>query len=131
MKYLIILSILGIAWCSNYHLRSRRSTTCTKSYDCTSTTPCCRDANNHTLTGQQDHFAPVLGGSTSSGTCSSILGKKGDVCDSSCGCESGYTCYRPMSGVCCPPMRCYDTAWVKQQQHYWANCHPPTCFYPP
>ncbi|VDI51985.1 Hypothetical predicted protein [Mytilus galloprovincialis] len=71
------------------------------------------------------------GGSTSSGICSSVLGQKGEECDSSCGCESGYTCYRPMSGVCCPPMRCYDAAWVKQQQDHWANCRPPTCFFPP
>ncbi|VDI80445.1 Hypothetical predicted protein, partial [Mytilus galloprovincialis] len=77
----------------------------------------------------EQHFAPVLGGS--SGTCSSVLGKKGDVCDSSCGCEPGYKCYRPMSGMCCPPMRCYNATWVEQQQHYWANCHPPTCYYPP
>lgn len=43
----------------------------------------------------------------------------------------GYKCYRPMSGMCCPPMRCYNATWVEQQQHYWANCHPPTCYYPP
>lgn len=29
------------------------------------------------------------GGSTSSGICSSVLGQKGEECDSSCGCESG------------------------------------------
>lgn len=43
----------------------------------------------------------------------------------------GYKCYRPISGMCCPPMRCYNATWVEQQQHYWANCHPPTCYYPP
>ncbi|XP_071125051.1 uncharacterized protein [Mytilus edulis] len=131
MKYLIILSILGIVWCSNYHLRSSNSTICTKSRDCTSTAPCCRDAYHNTLTDQENHFGSVLGGSTPSGICSSELGKKGEECDSSCGCESGYTCYRPMSGVCCPPRRCYDAALVKQQQDHWANCHPPTCFVPP
>ncbi|VDI48906.1 Hypothetical predicted protein [Mytilus galloprovincialis] len=129
MKYFIILSILGIALCTNYHLRLKRSTTCTKSYDCTSTEPCCRDAKNNTITAdQQQHYVHVPGGL--SGTCSSVLGKKGDICDSSCGCESGYTCYRPMSGHCCPPRRCYNATWVEERQLYWANCRPPTCHYP-
>ncbi|VDI80440.1 Hypothetical predicted protein [Mytilus galloprovincialis] len=126
MKYFIVLCILGIVWCTNYHLR--RNTKCTISHDCPSSAPCCRDANNQKLPHQLGYFPSPLDGAV--GTCSSVLGKKGDVCDS-CGCESGYKCYRPVSGRCCPPMRCYNATWVEQQQHYWANCNPPTCFYPP
>ncbi|XP_063416032.1 uncharacterized protein LOC134697680 [Mytilus trossulus] len=129
MQYFVILSVFGIVWCTNYHLRLRRSTTCAKSYDCTTTAPCCRDANNRTITAdQQKHYVHVPGDLR--GTCSNALGKKGDICDSSCGCESGYTCYRPMSGHCCPPRRCYNSTWVEERQLYWANCHPPTCHYP-
>ncbi|XP_052076989.1 uncharacterized protein LOC127714987 isoform X2 [Mytilus californianus] len=125
MQYFIILIVVGIVWCTNYHLR--RNIKCTKSYDCTSTAPCCRDAHNRTLTNQ-DHLVPRL--DRSNGTCSSVLGKKDDFCDSSCGCKTGYKCYRPMAGIELPT-RCYNATWVEQQQHYWANCHPPTCYYPP
>ncbi|VDI48910.1 Hypothetical predicted protein [Mytilus galloprovincialis] len=115
--------------CTSFRLKRIRSTQCTYSYQCTSPTPCCRDANGELLTSEEDGgLVHVPGGL--SGTCSSVLGKKGDVCDSSCGCESGYTCYRPMSGHCCPPRRCYNATWVEERQLYWANCHPPTCHYP-
>jgi hypothetical protein len=47
-------------------------------------------------------------------------------------CISGLACYRPMSGVCCPPMTCYDEAYVHQQQAYWSKClSDPTCPIPP
>ncbi|XP_052076991.1 uncharacterized protein LOC127714989 [Mytilus californianus] len=126
MQSFIILSLIAIVWCTNYHIR--KSTECKKSYECSKAKPCCRDADGHALAGQQ-HFGKHKS-SSQSGRCSSLLGKERAICDSACGCESGYKCYRPMSGVCCPPMRCYNATWVEQRQRYWANCRPPTCFFP-
>ncbi|XP_052076993.1 uncharacterized protein LOC127714991 [Mytilus californianus] len=125
MQNFIILSAVCFVLCTSFRLK--RNTLCTYSYQCTTTTPCCRDANGKTLTHDED-FGGL--GLPLSGTCSSVIGKKGDICDSSCGCNLGLTCYRPVTGVCCLPRKCYDAAWVKQQEQYWANCHPPTCYYP-
>ncbi|XP_071125058.1 uncharacterized protein [Mytilus edulis] len=126
MQKFIILSAVCFMLCTGFRLR--RSTQCTYSHDCTSTTPCCRDANGNAL----PEFGGGLGnfGNPPSGTCSSTLGEQGASCSSSCGCKSGLTCYVPMSGACCPPALCYDSIWVKQQQLYWANCKPPKCVIP-
>lgn len=128
MRVFISLVVVGIVLGRNLHLRKRA--TCTNSADCTSSTPCCRDSNGHAIVQLEGgfHFGVP---ESQSGTCSSLLGQEGDMCDSSCGCQSGYKCYRPMSGVCCPPSRCYNATWVAEQEHYWANCRPPTCFFPP
>ena len=131
MKQFLLLMVVGIAFATNYHLR--QSAQCTTSNDCSTSAPCCRDANGQAIVHQEGGFGgiePHLG-SSQGGSCSSLLGTAGNVCDSSCGCQTGYKCYRQMSGVCCPPMRCYNATWVEQQQHYWANCHPPKCFLPP
>ncbi|XP_071125057.1 uncharacterized protein [Mytilus edulis] len=125
MKILIILSAVCFVLCTSFRLK--RSTQCTYSYQCTSPTPCCRDANGELLTQVEDGGGL---GSPLSGTCSSVIGNEGDICDSSCGCNLGLTCYRPMSGACCLPRKCYDSKWVIQQELYWANCHPPKCFLP-
>ncbi|KAK3607984.1 hypothetical protein CHS0354_009919 [Potamilus streckersoni] len=111
-------------------------TNCMSSYEC-GTGVCCRDAAGHLVDGNLDPQGPfghlAFGGQVStSGTCSSKLGQKGDVCDSNCGCDQGLECYRPMSGVCCPPMTCYDATYVKQQREYWHNCFSnPSCPIPP
>merc|ERR1712243_481534 len=100
--------------------------TCTNSYDC-STSMCCRDQNSGNVISDQQlggfgHPFLQPGGHHVNGTCSTRKAQKGELCDSHCQCDTGLMCYRPMSGVCCPPRQCYDEAYVKQQQHYWSNC---------
>ncbi|KAK3102409.1 hypothetical protein FSP39_011189, partial [Pinctada imbricata] len=108
--------------------------TCQHSNDCSSPASCCRDNTGHALVDQQGGFGPFRPGlgSQSSGTCSSDVGKEGDVCDYACKCGAGLECYRPVSGVCCPPMKCYNATWVHHQKTYWSNCmSDPKCFLPP
>ncbi|XP_013416373.1 uncharacterized protein LOC106177958 [Lingula anatina] len=70
---------------------------------------------------------------SATGFCSTNLQQKGERCDpSSCTCGSGLTCYRPISGACCPPHQCYDSEWVKKQEKYWRECFSnPSCPLPP
>ncbi|XP_060579079.1 uncharacterized protein LOC132736042 [Ruditapes philippinarum] len=95
---------------------------------------CCRSSDGTVITDQQTGgFGPhFLQPANQNGTCSTRPAQKGEVCDSSCDCDTGLKCYRPMSGICCPPMKCYDEAYVKQQQAYWSNClSNPGCAVPP
>ncbi|VDI48905.1 Hypothetical predicted protein [Mytilus galloprovincialis] len=111
MQKFIILSAVCFMLCTSFRL-TQWSTQCSFSHDCTTTAPCCRDANGNALPGVGFEYP----GNQLSGTCSSTLGEQGASCSSSCGCKSGLTCYVPTSGGCCPPAKCYDSVWVEQQQ---------------
>ncbi|KAH3715847.1 uncharacterized protein LOC127855596 [Dreissena polymorpha] len=104
---------------------------CLNSHEC-GTGMCCRSDDGQVVTDQHmGHFGPVFD-SQVNGTCSTRKAQKGEVCDDSCQCDNGLACYRPVSGVCCPPMTCYDEAYVKQQQAYWHRCFSdPNCPIPP
>ncbi|VDI30804.1 Hypothetical predicted protein [Mytilus galloprovincialis] len=107
--------------CTSFRLR--RNTQCISSSQCTTAAPCCRVDSG-----------PL--GLPSSGTCSGLHGDEGDICYALCGCKSGLTCYRPLTGVCCLPKKCYDSAWLQQQELNFENCmsqangtqHPSFCF---
>ncbi|XP_013401629.1 uncharacterized protein LOC106167388 [Lingula anatina] len=98
---------------------------------------CCRDESG-AVVGRLDSgsFGDLLlgggPGSAGYGLCSNELQQKGEVCDpSTCSCGEGLECYRPMSGVCCLPHRCYDAEWVAERREYWRNCFSnPKCHLP-
>ncbi|KAK6166679.1 hypothetical protein SNE40_023317 [Patella caerulea] len=104
-------------------------TSCETSHECGKGF-CCRDANNKVLSAN-GRFGILLAPGNK-GTCTQGKANKSDVCDSDCQCDTGFTCYRPMSGVCCLPMTCHDTAYVIKQQEYWRDClSNPKCALPP
>ncbi|XP_064613590.1 uncharacterized protein LOC135477424 [Liolophura sinensis] len=106
---------------------------CLHSLQCAQDT-CCRSSSGAVLSSDQEGhfgpFGPLVDNSQSGGSCTPGKAQQGENCDSHCKCDTGLECYRPISGACCPPHRCYDAVWVQQQRDYWANCHPPTCYFP-
>ncbi|KAL3832197.1 hypothetical protein ACJMK2_023859 [Sinanodonta woodiana] len=92
---------------------------CTNSYECGHGL-CCRDASGKILSGEVDGKLSLISGEHQTGICSNQLGREGELCD--CGCRLGLECYRPMAGMCCVPMRCYDAAFVRKEREYWENC---------
>lgn len=114
--------ILFLALISNIYCQQ-----CKSSNDC-SNGSCCRDENGNLIGIGMNGFFPI--NQNQVGFCQERLGQLNEVCDYGCGCEKGLKCYRPMSGACCPPSRCYLAEYVDQQLEYWQNCKPPTCFFP-
>ncbi|XP_022318070.2 uncharacterized protein LOC111121203 [Crassostrea virginica] len=103
--------------------------------DCPQTATCCRNSQGEPLF-HSSGFGHFGGGdiiTDRAGQCTTQLSREHEVCDSQyCHCEPGYECYRPMSGVCCPPHRCYNATWVQQQREYWQKCmSDPHCALPP
>nr|XP_022313298.1 uncharacterized protein LOC111118243 [Crassostrea virginica] len=74
--------------------------------DCPQTATCCRNSQGEPLF-HSSGFGHFGGGdiiTDRAGQCTTQLSREHEVCDSQyCHCEPGYECYRPMSGVCCPP----------------------------
>ncbi|XP_071108544.1 uncharacterized protein [Haliotis cracherodii] len=133
MKTVVALCVVLVLL---YHVEGAApGTHCTSSHTCGS---CCRDSNDKVISTDQGNgpFGGFGGfgtlGGTRNGTCSTKKSVKGEICDSSCQCDTGLACYRPMSGVCCPPSTCVDEAYAKHQHEYWSNCFAnPNCAIPP
>ncbi|KAL3832198.1 hypothetical protein ACJMK2_023860 [Sinanodonta woodiana] len=103
--------------------RRRVYANCTTSIEC-GPGLCCRDASGQILAGDIEGLVPQA--SNTIGTCSRQIGREGEPCD--CGCRRGLECYRPLTGMCCAPMRCTDAAYVRKQREYWEKCFSdPTC----
>ncbi|XP_041361966.1 uncharacterized protein LOC121377934 [Gigantopelta aegis] len=110
-------------------------TTCRSSYACGSN-HCCRDAGNHVISTAEGNgpggiFGGPILGSPASGTCVAGKAQKGEMCDGTCQCDTGLSCYRPMSGICCPSSTCVDASYAQKQHEYWSNCMKnPHCYLP-
>ncbi|WAR20979.1 hypothetical protein MAR_014953 [Mya arenaria] len=66
------------------------------------------------------------------GTCSRAVSGPGAVCTERCGCQKGYTCYRTVTGFCCPPTTCWEAEKARIDREYWQNCSKdPDCHFPP
>ncbi|XP_052813261.1 uncharacterized protein LOC128240600 [Mya arenaria] len=129
----MMFALIGLLALGAAHGATVSSTSCTNSYMC-GQDMCCRATDGHVVSDEpMGGFGPVfMGDGHENGTCSMKKAQKGEVCDSSCKCDTGLACYRPVSGVCCPPMRCYDEAYVQQQHAYWNHCmQDPNCAIPP
>nr|KAG5690422.1 hypothetical protein BaRGS_026469 [Batillaria attramentaria] len=46
------------------------------------------------------------------------------MCDSDCACQTGYECYRKVTGACCAPRTCITQAEAQADRDFW-RCHPP------
>ncbi|KAI3379961.1 hypothetical protein SNEBB_002675 [Seison nebaliae] len=126
MKCIIIFIVL-ISTVLNETVEKKE---CSSSIECPKG-KCCVNPNTDRLVDfSSPNFHLLIGGpQLIVGRCQKRVAKKGEICQG-CDCEEGTTCYRPMSGVCCPPSKCYDKDYVIQQKKYWSNCKPPTCFFP-
>ncbi|KAK6175483.1 hypothetical protein SNE40_013942 [Patella caerulea] len=106
-----------------------------KAMSCSTSSECpvgssCRDANGYILYIREGPHGPIqFLGSNNQGTCG-VGAQPSDICDRSSECPAGYECYREMSGYCCPPKRCVTQQYAAERREYWANCRPPTCYYP-
>ncbi|XP_045169940.2 uncharacterized protein LOC123532548 [Mercenaria mercenaria] len=113
--------------------RTRKPTkkTCTGSQQCPAN-QCCRNSAGDLIGDSDDLGWPrPLGMTNETGTCSSLKSGPGQACVESCGCVRGYTCYRTLTGVCCPPKTCWERKRAEADKKFWDNCLPPTCFLPP
>lgn len=126
---IIVTSVCLMVDAGGYY-RLKKETLCNTTADC-GQKYCCRDSNGDIITDEPN--GPIdIGLTLRTGYCSKKPGKQGTICIEKCGCEKGYTCYRPVSGVCCLPMRCYDSKWVEEQREYWKKCFAdPNCPLPP
>lgn len=102
---------------------------------CSITSPCpakqcCRNAQG-SLTGGSGEAIEPIDFDQGNGTCSFRPSGPNEVCVDSCGCIRGYECYRTVTGFCCPPKTCWKKEDARRDREYWANCRPPTCFFPP
>lgn len=89
---------------------------------------CCRDSQGNIIGGDSDWSFLEPTGAT--GTCSRMKSGPREVCSLSCGCVEGYTCYRTVTGACCPPYTCWESGAAARDRKYWQNCRPPKCFFP-
>ncbi|WAR20980.1 hypothetical protein MAR_014954, partial [Mya arenaria] len=80
---------------------------CSSSSECPGTT-CCRNADGHLVNGEGQEWLGGLDPGLKNGTCSRALSGPGAACTERCGCQKGYTCYRTISGLCCPPTTCWE-----------------------
>ncbi|KAH3776411.1 uncharacterized protein LOC127845371 [Dreissena polymorpha] len=106
---------------------------CTKSADCP-TFLCCRDAGGNLSGGEGGGLPPWVedDGIVVGGTCWYGPSRPGTVCSQQCGCGAGYTCYKTLTGVCCPPTTCWNATEAAKDKEFWENCHnDPNCAFPP
>ncbi|KAH3776413.1 uncharacterized protein LOC127843966 [Dreissena polymorpha] len=91
---------------------------------------CCRDAEGNLPWGEGGGFPDdviVVGG-----TCWYGPSKPGTICSQQCGCGAGYTCYKTITGACCPPTTCWDAKEAAKDKKYWDKCfEDPKCPLPP
>ncbi|XP_052688162.1 uncharacterized protein LOC128166815 isoform X1 [Crassostrea angulata] len=121
--FVVLVAVVATAATQSCHFGSH----------CPSTATCCRNSLGEALVDSPGfgHFGGISL-TDRSGQCTSQLSREHQICDSHCHCEPGYECYTPMSGVCCPPARCYNATWVQQQKDYWQKCMAdPHCALPP
>ncbi|XP_052770742.1 uncharacterized protein LOC128210432 [Mya arenaria] len=104
---------------------------CSSSSECPGTT-CCRNADGHLVNGEGQEWLGGLDPGLKNGTCSRALSGPGAACTERCGCQKGYTCYRTISGLCCPPTTCWEAEAARIDREYWDNCSKdPNCHLPP
>ncbi|KAI3387233.1 hypothetical protein SNEBB_003645 [Seison nebaliae] len=128
MKFLLILLVtLSIVLCKTTHDEDKH---CSSSGECPKGECCVNPGGDGLVDLHFQNFHDLfMGSQLKIGRCRKRIAKKGEVCEG-CDCEEGTTCYRPMSGVCCPSRKCYDKDYVIKQKEYWNNCKPPTCYFP-
>ncbi|XP_067649513.1 uncharacterized protein [Haliotis asinina] len=125
MKTVVALCVVLVLL---YHVEGAApGTQCTSSHGCGS---CCRDSNGRVISTDQGNV-PFDGLGGRNGMCSTKKAVKGEICDSSCQCDTGLACYRPLTGACCLPSTCVDEAYAQKQHAYWASCFAnPQCALP-
>ncbi|KAK7474774.1 hypothetical protein BaRGS_00034006 [Batillaria attramentaria] len=80
---------------------------------------CCRDPfSKDVLVADIFGFVHDLGGARR-GQCVAGQAKPGEQCDFRCGCPAGYECYRPLTGVCCPPSTCITVDEANANREKW------------
>ncbi|WAR20981.1 hypothetical protein MAR_014955 [Mya arenaria] len=103
---------------------------CSSSSECPGNT-CCRTADRGFVSGDSQGWWDGLALRLENGTCIGDAGGPGSLCGS-CGCQKGYTCYRTITGACCPPMTCWEAEAARIDREYWKNCSKdPNCQLPP
>ncbi|XP_052773038.1 uncharacterized protein LOC128211931 [Mya arenaria] len=104
---------------------------CSSSSECPDNS-CCRNADGHLVNGEGQELWGGLELGLENGTCSRAVSGPGAVCTERCGCQKGYTCYRTVTGFCCPPTTCWEAEKARIDREYWQNCSKdPDCHFPP
>ncbi|XP_052258695.1 uncharacterized protein LOC127863316 [Dreissena polymorpha] len=126
MSYCAILRCSVVAMCTKPGLdRATNSADCPVGF-------CCRDSGGNLINGEGfSELRPIENNPTVNGTCRRGPSKPDAVCTDRCGCTRGYTCYRTITGACCPPTTCWERKAAAKDKKFWENCKPPKCFFPP
>ncbi|KAH3794217.1 hypothetical protein DPMN_147748 [Dreissena polymorpha] len=128
--FLVILCHFTLVWGVAVYPSWPGFKSCTSSAEC----PvgfCCRDNDGNLINGEGFEFSPIENNPTVNGSCRRVPSQPGAVCTDRCGCTKGYTCYRTITGACCPPTTCWESQAAAKDAAFWRNCAPPDCFFPP
>ncbi|KAH3692640.1 uncharacterized protein LOC127863290 [Dreissena polymorpha] len=132
--FLVILYILPASCGGNEYINRPPVKICTSSLECPAGF-CCRDESGDLVKGegcQQNSFGECIPDGTSvTGTCKRGPSKPDARCTDRCGCGKGHTCYRTVTGFCCPSTTCWEAKAAAKDKKYWDNCRPPKCLPPP
>ncbi|KAK7110196.1 uncharacterized protein [Littorina saxatilis] len=115
-----MFSVSGLMLLLAYPWTWTSAQTCSSSLQC-SVNQCCRNpATGENLVNA--NWPGVLLLATNGACVSGSAGYRGK-CDNICQCQEGHVCYRPITGVCCAPSRCYTEAEVEEERQRY-RCGP-------